>query len=373
MNDDELEQALRSGLQRRADEADVSAPVLSRVRPGRPRRRAGAVLAAAGLVAATVVTVAVVEGRAGPEPEVVPVPLAPGTSATEAPGPAGEWRTEVWRDVQVDVPADWGYGGAPDENGTACFPARVLDAGAGSAPGGVSSPGYVGRPVIVTDECASVDRQAPLTGPYVWLGAGVEPGAVQLADGYVQETVAAGGTTVTVATPDPGLRRRILASVAESESCLSELDRDGSLARDRSSGPDDGPVSLRVCTYRLTEPSDSRRGWELTSATQLGTGSLNDYLAAVAAGEAPEDQCPTVDYQLTEAAVLEILDGEGQVFRRDAVNPTSFCAGVAVDSDRVWPLRTTSLTAAMTRPWVVGAVGAVLHGDPALGFIGPLS
>ncbi len=100
--------------------------------------------------------------------------------------------------------------------------------------------------------------------------------------------------------------------------------------------------------------------------------ALDAYLDAVAAGKPPIDQCPTIDYQLSEAVVLEVLDADGGVLRQDSVNPYEACAGIAVGAERVWELETTALTPGMTRPWVVGGVGAVIHGDPDLGFIGAL-
>ena len=46
---------------------------------------------------------------------------------------------------------------------------------------------YVGRPIMHSDLCtASVTRlERPPKAPYVWLGAAVEPGIVDLGDGCV--------------------------------------------------------------------------------------------------------------------------------------------------------------------------------------------
>ena len=363
---EELEQTMRAGLHRRADQADVALPVTDRVRP-KGRHRSLAVGAVIGLVAASLVTVAVVESLTGSGDDPDPTSAAPTSVASDPTDVAVRWRTETWGDVQVDVPADWGYGGAPDEEGVACFPGASLDAAGQPVRGRDVPPGYVGRPISLTDVCASTDAGAPVDGPYVWLGAGLTSGLVELGNGYVQETVAVDGTTLTVATRDEVLRQRIVGSVRGSESCLSELDRSGPISHDRADDLTGEPVTLRVCAYRA---DDGPGGWELTYAADLEQPALGEYLVAVADGERPRDQCPAIDYALGEAVVLEILDTDGQVLRQDSVNAFESCAGIAVDARRVWELKTTRLTPEMTRPWVVGGVGAVIHGNPELGFIG---
>lgn len=372
MDDDELEQMVRSGLVRRADETAVDVGLVAVARSDARRRRGlravvvGAT--AAGVLAASVVAGVVLStGQSGPTAVDASAREDPSVTAPEA----SAWRTETWGDLQVDVPADWGYGGAPDADGVACFAGVSLDADGAPVRARSMPPGYVGRPILLTDVCLSIDAGAPVQGPYVWLGAQIEPGEVDLGDGYVQQTVSVVGSTVTVASDDADLRRRIIESVRESERCRSELDRSGPIQHDRSENADAEPVTLRVCAYRLVAEGSTVGDWELTYAADLDTTALEAYVGAVAVGDPPRDQCPAIDYQLGEAVVLEILDGDGGVLRQDAVNPFYSCAGIAVDADRVWPLETTALTPDMARPWVVGGVGAVIHGDPDLGFIGP--
>lgn len=373
IDDAELEQAMRDGLARRAEQADVAVPVADRARRAARGRRTTR-WAVVGVAAASVVAIAVAStfvATRGPAPDDSsrPVVQAPSDSGAE-PAPTA-WRTESWGDLAVEVPADWGYGGAPDAEGIACFPSAGFDAAGDPIAGGDAGDiGYVGRPVSFTDACASIDAMqrggiAP-TGPYVWLGAGLEPGVVELAGGYTQETVEVDGSTLTVATRDPDLRDQILSSATGGEQCLSELDRSGPVAHDRAD-PTAEPVTLRVCAYRLGEGDTA--GWQLTYAADLGAKPLAAYLAAVEAGEAPRDQCPTADYQLGEAVLLELLDADGGVVRQDAVNTFDSCAGIAVDADQVWELETTKLTAAMVRAWAVGGVPAIVHGP--FGLIGP--
>ena len=113
MDDDELEQALRAGLERRAAEADVTAPVAARARDEVSRRRRtrwGVVRprppwssSSAGSRWRPVAVATMAHGRRSSVTR--PSDVAPAGST--------EWRTEYWGAVAVDVPADWGYGGAP--------------------------------------------------------------------------------------------------------------------------------------------------------------------------------------------------------------------------------------------------------------------
>lgn len=366
-DDAALEREMRAGLEERAGRVDVDVPVADRARRAARGRRttrwAVVGVAAASVVAVAVVSAIVATDGSSPTDSSGPVAESPGGSGAEAPPTA--WRTESWGDLEVEVPADWGYGGAPDAEGIACYPAATSDADgnpiAGADADGI---GYVGRPIVSTDSCASIDAMqradiAP-TAPYVWLGAGLDPGVVELAGGYTQETVDAEGSTVTAATRDPALRERILSSATGGERCMSELSRSGAIVHDEAADPAAEPVTLRVCAYRLDDGVNA--DWQLTYAADLGRAPLAEYLAAVGAGSPPRDQCPSIDYQLGEGVLLELLDADGGVVRQDAVNTFGSCAGIAVDAARFWELKTTELTAAMVRPWAVGGIPAVVHG-----------
>ena len=105
------------------------------------------------------------------------LPVADDSPTTDAPSPAaGEWRTEYWRGVAVDVPADWGYGGAPVESAgeiVACYPEAMVGADGGRVRQS-GDQGWVGRPIVVTDVCAlypwleNSPEEEP-AAPYVWL------------------------------------------------------------------------------------------------------------------------------------------------------------------------------------------------------------
>jgi hypothetical protein len=147
------------------------------------------------------------------------------------------WRTEVWRGVQVRVPPEWGWGGAPmpdfvpvgDEPSTdliACGAAAFRTPDGKPLLNGDDDLPYVGRPVMQTDMCMTFDPDQPLEpqADFVWFGVPLDRGTVRAGD-RVLETVEVGGTTVTVATKDAGLRAAILATVvAEEGDCPARVD-----------------------------------------------------------------------------------------------------------------------------------------------------
>lgn len=362
MDERELEQTLRAGLAAHAEEADTTAPVAARVRAdvGRRRRtRWGAVaVAAAVVVVAGGVAVATVGDRDTATPTV---------GETPAIDDADGWRTEYWADVAVDVPADWGYGGAPsDERGRiACYPAPMVTADGrwlDQLPSDTEVAGYVGRPVMLTDDCAGYGAGVPFesSGPFVWLGAAVPPGVVER-DGFVQETVEVDGTTVTVGTADDALRERILSSVRGGEMCMSELPRLGEIAHDRPSSSGTTPVSLRVCAYSAAEDGDSV---ELTYAADLGGEALADYQEALdGAARGWVDGCPTLDYAGNTWVVLEVVDAQGAVLRQDVVS-TQCGLSVTTGADRLSGERGQpfELSAALVEPWADGGIAATVPG-----------
>jgi hypothetical protein len=206
-DDDRLEQALRAGLESRADEAEVDRGLVARAAAdarGRRTTRRRAVLGAAAAVVAVVGVTAVVTG--GDD-----VPSGIGTLeqdlplTTTPPSAVGPVRTEYWKGVQVEVPASWGYG-----NPALC----------GDVPRGEP---YVGRPIGITDACISPDPDATPTAPYVWFDVdGVEPGTAELGGGWTRVTVELAGVRVSVAGrggPDP----RIMESIRRQSLCPEVL------------------------------------------------------------------------------------------------------------------------------------------------------
>ena len=96
---DELEQLFRESFERHADEVDTTLEVPTKKRQG----WAIPLLAAAAAVTA-VASSALLLSDDKPESGIDPGPAVV--------VPAG-WRLEQWHGVQVSVPPDWGWGGAP--------------------------------------------------------------------------------------------------------------------------------------------------------------------------------------------------------------------------------------------------------------------
>ena len=364
--DPELAQRMRVGLESRAREADTTAPVVSRARAAASRRRGARV---GGLVAAAVAAVAVtvtgfVVDRAGSPGGVDRPGTVDEPSGEVANGP---WRTEYWRDLRVDVPADWGYGGAPQE-GTpetvACGAVATVSATGERLPREDPTMPYVGRPIAQTDLCDVYPwigpNDVPPQAPYVWLGAAVERGTVDLGDGWVQETVDVNGSRLTVATRDAGLRERILDSAGGGETCMSEVDTRGATFPRLSAGDAEDADTLTVCAYRAEEGPAAGATAALVYATRLDGAAVRSYLAALGSAGAPEDQCPNADLVEAEWAVLELGDSDGTVVRRDIVHLA--CPGVDVGGATLDGFRLVELTPALVEPWAVGGVPAVLYG-----------
>ena len=314
-------------------------------------------LLGAGAVAATVAAVAVLAPgepppRAGAEP-----------TGSTAPRPA-EWRTEYWHDVAVDVPADWWYGGGPMADGDqalACYPEPIVSPEGERREGrGSSAPGWVGRPLHLTDVCAVVGEQQP-EQPYLWFDAPVDTGTVDLAGGWTQQTVAVNGSRITVATEDEALRRQILASATGGETCFSELEH----LDDPAAAPPPPVEGETVCAYR-----ESGGLARLTYATSLTPGRAERFAAAVESAP-PARELGTRSCDLAGAgfewAVVHAA-GEVYVVRTGAGG----CPHVQ-HGDRV-----VRLTPEVVEPWAVRGIAAVMVG-PTGGkgamidsFIGPM-
>jgi hypothetical protein len=384
MDEHELEQVMRDGLQRRAEDADTTAPVVERARAARRRRRgrrAAVVLAAASVVA----VVAAGAVLAGDDPE------AGGSDRVAQPGPLPtEWRTEYWRDLKVDVPADWGYGGAPMDLGAsdtlACSATAMVGADGTRLKRDDPTRGYVGRPIALTDVCQKYPfigpDAAPPDAPYVWLGAaGVGLGTENLGDGWEQETVEVNGSRLTVATDDPALRERILASAGGGETCMSDVDveaQSDAFPRYEVGNPND-VASMTVCAYQAEEGEDATAGRtaHLTYATTVDEDAAREYLRAMALGQPGRDLCPTANYDQFEWVVLELNDDGGGTIRRDVVH-LACVAGVDVHASTLQGLALVRLTQDMARPWTVAGIPAVVYGPTGGkgamidGFIGPV-
>ncbi len=317
-----------------------------------------AIVAAAAAVVVVAVTAAVV---AGGDDE-------PGSTSRGGDSLPTEWRTEYWRDLQVEVPADWGYGGAPIESGglVSCFP------GAGIGPDGAKlegepTRGYVGRPIVLTDVCVPYPDNRPggPQAPYVWLGAQIPTGTVDLGGGFVQETVEVNGSNLTVASDSAALRERILDSAGGGEQCLSELERPPTFPIDAEFG---GPAgAMTVCAYGRDEADVIG----LTYSGTISRRAAETFEAAFRRGE-PIPVGRSCDLGSDDSWVVLILRERRYVVSTQALG----CPQVAeVNTPDVLPVR---LSLAMARPWAVGGIPAIVYASPGMDerwmydyFIGP--
>ncbi len=234
-HDDDLERRVRASLDNHAGEVDTSVPVAARARSAARRHRGRWVAAGAAVAVAAVAVTAVVVDRADPPSSEPPVATA---SPSQTAMPDG-WRTEYWHDVSVQVPADWTWGAGPFRQGGSTLRCGGPDPGTA----------YVGRPILQSDLCWYLRHLPSPTAPYVWLDAPIEPGTVDLPNGYEQETVEVDGTTVTVGSDDQALSARILASVARQDLCPASVDPAGLDLGDPNVDGVGGLQSARLCAY----------------------------------------------------------------------------------------------------------------------------
>lgn len=361
-DDRELERLMKEGLEQRAASADESAAgeLVASARAG-SERRTWQTTAVVGLAAASVAGIAFAtlvldddEIRSGGRNKT-------GDAATGSP--VTEWRTEYWHDTKVDVPADWGWGGAPMPDFVEVGKppsAYVIDCGASATIGpdgerflnGDRSVPYVGRPLMQTDACMGdlgEGKWQPPTAPYVWLGAPVKPGTVEFANGYVMETVEVNGSTVSVATKDPQLRQEILASAGGGETCMSEYDGAPTIqAVPREGVPE--VTGMTVCAY-------SKNGGraELTYATHVGAEATSDFKDAVS-------RTPVADCQPGKAHewVLLSVEGTGGI-RQEHLVHLGECFGIELipGGDLI------ELTDETVAPWAVDGIPAYVVGPYA--------
>jgi len=363
MDDRELERMLKEGLEQRAATVDESAAgdIVTSARAGSARRswRNTAVI---GLAAASVAGVAVAtlvldddDIRSGGRDAI-----GDPTSGV----PVTSWRTEYWHDIQVDVPADWGWGGAPlpdsasrEDGGEG----RLLDCGASAfvGPNGErflnSDPSvpYVGRPVYMTDVCSVVGSSdgmpdAPPSAPYVWLGVRIEPGTVDVGNGYTQETIEVNGSTVTVATKDAQLREQILATAQGGETCLSEYDQAPTLQVVPREGIPE-PTGMTVCAYGQQFDGGPA---ELTYVTHVGAAAARHFQEAVS-------RTPAVDCASRKAHewVLLTVEGAGGL-RQEHLVQMGECSGIQLLPGE----DLTELTEETVAPWAVDGIPAYVTG-----------
>lgn len=278
-----------------------------------------------------------------------------GSEDRPAPGVVA-WRTEAWRNLAVDVPAHWGWGTAPiaagvDESTSLLCGGPGPTVRADGSAGGDQDEAWVGRPISLSDVCLTTDQLGQPAAPYVWLGADVEPGTVDLGGGWVRETVVAYDSTLTVATDDPALRRSILESAHGVRRCFGVLDTPPQAAY----GPTEGirPVrSAEICAYR---PEGDE--WVLAYADTLDEAAAQATYDALFAGQ--RDSSPRFCKDAEEYVAITFTgdDPFGSVPVSSRVVLSVDCRQVEVAPDLVAPLPEKAL-----EPWSQNGVRTVLFG-----------
>ncbi|GAB3258989.1 hypothetical protein [Nocardioides dilutus] len=355
-DDTRLEDAFRVGLQRHADGVDTNVDLLGPARSAaRGRRRRTWVAGSVGLAAAALVTAVVVQDAGGPDgrddSQVV-------DREPSDPLPT-EWRSEVWHGVQVEVPANWGWGTAPIS--MSFDPrSRLLCGGPG---GMVRADGkrlvnpeegtpWVGRPVMLSDLCLGEPYPEP-KAPYVWLGATLPAGTADVGNGFTQETVEVNGTTLTVATDDPALRRLILDSAGSPDGCEASLGAAPVVDSMLMEGLRN-PSSAQVCAYRREEGAST---FDLVYATTLDDEAAADYHAQVYDGgfeSSPEFCGRGGDERVLITITGEDPYGADEVTQATVVDPE--CREVQGSPGMVSPLSDAGMAA-----WSRNGVQAVLR------------
>jgi len=373
MNDEELEQVMRSGLHTKAGEVEVGGEYAALARAGARTRRHTRVGLVAAVTAAVIVASVAVADRVGQDPDPTLI-AGPGTTDAspdrtgETSAVPGDWRVESYGGVQLRVPSDWGWGGVPMKD-PAPGP-RLMSCGEGA----FAFPGddgqtrfvddrdmpYVGRAgYYMTDMCTSGgveqgDATAPpmTTHPWVWLGSPLAIGTVELPNDFVQETVEVNGLRVTVGDDDPQELATILGSIegveVDDNGCASAT----TLPKQSDDLTPMAVESVSVCEYRLRDGSDPLLGYS-TSITGSAAQRVFDAIYETPGGqlECDPDVSPSADFVLlrfrSQSEDIDVpvrLDGCG-----------GYYTGGRQGGTRLF-------TRANVTPWVVDGIGLYASG-----------
>ncbi len=345
MDDQQLHDLVRESLHASSRDADTSPSAVARVAPSkRPSRALWAVGGAAVAVAATVTAVALAGEQVSRPDEDRP----PAAETDDPPAAPAEWRTESWKGLTVSVPADWGYGAAPVRRRAICSDRA-------------DEPGYVGRPLYLSDLCEVYQPgnfPLGLRRPFVWLGAPVDPGRLELGSGgWVQETVIVFGTTLTVASDDAALRQEILGSAGPTDLCTAELSGVPEPSQTDSTEGTIGfaPDRLSVCAYRQADGQIS-----LSYASELDEQAAAAY-AAITGGEQERLRCGSSE-EASEWVVLRFEGhdayGTGRMFHEVVFH----LAGAGCPRVQLGPGMALTLSPELVAPWATGGIPAVVYG-----------
>jgi hypothetical protein len=199
---------------------------------------------------------------------------------------------------------------------------------------------------MLSDACMGGTPLLDPQAPYVWLGADLTPGTSDVGNGYTQETVEVAGTTVTVATDDATLRRRILASVTIGGPCAPSLSAPpvaGGALGDREQ--DD---TLVVCAYRSEEDGS----YGLVYGDVLDGAAARATQAVVAPAPVLTGDCLSPQGGEWVTLTADVDAGWSGQYVVDLTCP-------AITDPRGQMHR---LTPAMVRPWAVDGLPVTVYG-----------
>ena len=350
-DDLELEQTMRTGLERRAEGVDVAVAVVDRARRAARGRRTTR-WAVVGVAAASTVAVVGVGLGLSPDDDAM-LTLAPSDVPSTAVQPTGDptnepstepVRTEYWQGLQVQVPAWWTWGSTLG----VC----------GAPPVGVA---YVGRPIGYTDMCGIAEPDAVPTAPYVWLGADVPIGTVDLGDGWTRETIAVDWATLTVASRDADLRTQILGSAMSQDLCVAETDRVPRARFETTVEGVGGFIDGRLCAYRRNADGN---GFRLVYAKVVDESTVANTFRAVtdAPAEPVAGACAIYEFVVVNGAYADDFGAPDARLDHDAVFVFPGC-GVRSPDPRTGEERAPkNITEATVQPWATSEFKHLLIG-----------
>ena len=229
--------------------------------------------------------------RCGRAAIVVPIALSGGSgvSPIEVAAADAGWRWETFRGLELQVPAEWGYG-------TVSQPWCIE---------GAPTSGYVGRPgPTVMVACEPAEAPADQRVPFVWFGIGAvvdeQPG-----DGWTYETHHVGSEPFTVMTNDAAVRDHIVDSARVVDSQGDGLDANGcpvfhDIAKDPAYRPAAAAAiepaevtAAAICQYTLSMAGTITDGPSLLASVYLEGARASALVAAIRAAP-PADDVPTV-------------------------------------------------------------------------------
>lgn len=363
-SDQELERMIRDGLTARAERAGTDLPV--RVASSRPRRRRTAWLAAAA-AAAVVVAVPVGGQLLRNDADTSSDEARTTTDRDTATGGDWEgWRVESYDGVQVLVPPDWGWGGAPMR--ASWTEDRPVGCGANAAfvvPGSNDYENvprgtpFVGRPAMMTDACEGYDlRFTPPDVDAVWLGSPLATGTRDVGEDQVAETVSVGDQQVTVFSRDAELRDSILGTAqpvdTDDNGCAADP-----VPMPAAAPGDFVPTSISVCVYDVDEESGRPTLVWSGSRGARSARAYADAQEAEAATADPDRPCGVPDSG--QWIALGLRDA-GDV-RWDVLNfECSRIASVRRESDGTLTAQEGPVSESTVAPWAGGGVRAYAWG-----------